>query len=261
MITARRVRGSERARLGRALSRLGAGLLVAWAAIPAALADCPADRIDERATVARVHDGDTVRLEDGRSVRLIGIDAPELAREGGPSQHQPHAEAARDALRALLAPGAAVDLRFDVERRDRYRRVLAHLYLPGGESVQARLLEAGDARAMQVPPNVWNVDCYRSAEARARAGGAGLWSLAVYRPVEADRLDPQAEGFRIVRGRVQRLGESRGSIWLNLEGGVALRILRQDLPWFDDFPLEDLEGRLVEARGWLSPRRDARRDR
>jgi endonuclease YncB( thermonuclease family) len=66
-----------------------------------ARADCAADRIDELARVARVHDGDTVVLHDGRKLRLIGINTPELPREDSPGQ--PFAQEARAALATLLA--------------------------------------------------------------------------------------------------------------------------------------------------------------
>lgn len=263
-----RMAGHERAGRWRALFRSWGGAriipaLALWLlAGPLFAADCAPDRIDERAEVAHVHDGDTLRLADGRSVRLIGINAPELPRRGEPGTPEPHAEAARDALRGLLAAGDEVALRYDEERIDRYGRWLAHLYLPRllpqGGSIQARLLEDGHALAIAVPPNLWNLACYRAAEGRARAAAAGIWSLPGYRPADASRLGPGADGFRIVRGRVRAVGDSRGSRWLDLEGGVSLRILKEDLAYFRDFPFEGLAGREVLARGWLSPRQDGR---
>ncbi len=258
-----RAKGCERARHRRALFRswAAAAILASLCAAPLR-ADCVPDRIDERAVVAYVHDGDTLRLKDGRSVRLIGINAPELPRKGETGAAEPHALAARDALRALLKEGGEVALRLDAEHRDRYGRLLAHLYLPAhlpqGGSVQSRLIEGGHVFTVPVPPNLWSFSCYQAAEVRARASGAGIWGLADYRPVDARRLGPDAEGFRIVRGQVSSVSRSSGSWWVNLEGGMALRVLAEDLKYFEGFAFNDMKGREIVARGWLSPRREGR---
>lgn len=241
--------GADRGRArGRALC-VWAVAAVLWAGGTAARADCPADRIDEYVRVRHVHDGDTVELSDGRRLRFIGINTPELARDGRPAE--PLAKAARDALRGLLKTGGRLGLRYDRERRDRYGRLLAHVYLDPAHSVTARLLADGYGAVVAVPPNLWNLACYRREEAAARRAGRGLWGLAYYRPLSARRLPRHAQGFRLVTGRVSRVGESRHSLWLNLEGGMALRIARKDLIYFRGFDAARWQGRRVEARGWL----------
>jgi micrococcal nuclease len=219
-----------------------------------AAADCATDRIDERARVVRVHDGDTVVLHDGRKVRLIGINTPELPREDSPGQ--PFAQEARAALVALLESGDEIGLRFDEEHLDRYGRLLAHLFLTGGENVQARLLRQGYAAAIAVPPNLWSQGCYRRAEERASRAGLGLWRLSYYQPLAVTRITPDSEeeGFRFVRGKVVRSGAGASAVWLNLEGGLALRIARPDLRYFPAFRPRDLVGKVVVARGWIHTR-------
>ncbi len=98
--------------------------------------DCGADRIDRWARVVHVFDGDTVELRDGQRVRLVGIDTPEMGRDGAPAEA--YAAQARRALEKLLAQRRRVGLRFDRERRDRYQRVLAHLFLSDGTNLQQR---------------------------------------------------------------------------------------------------------------------------
>lgn len=227
-------------------------------ATPAGQADCAADAVDETVAVAQVVDGDTLRLRNGRLVRLIGINTPEIGRKNRPSE--PLAKEARKALQSLLGKNATVGLRFDRERQDRYERLLAHVYLPNGKSVEAALLMEGLAAHIVVPPNVMQVDCYRAAEDKARKAGKGVWQT-VYRPVPVKELSRDARGFRIIRGRVLRVGESRRSLWLNFqprsgEGpreGVAVRIARTDLEWFGDRQLHSLRGKNIIVRGWLSP--------
>lgn len=65
-----------------------------------ALAFCPLPQQAQQVVVRQVVDGDTLRLVDGRSVRLIGINAPEIGRKGRTSE--PYAEAARRRLQALV---------------------------------------------------------------------------------------------------------------------------------------------------------------
>ena len=57
-----------------------------------------------------------------------------------------------------------------------------------------------------------------------------------------------------LRGKVLRAGNSANSVWLNLEGGLALRIARSDLHYFPAFNPHELVGKTVVARGWLRTR-------
>jgi len=224
-------------------------------ATAAAAPDCAAERIDERAVVAQVVDGDTLRLRDGRSVRLIGINTPEIGRKGKPSE--PEAERARDTLRRLLGKNATVGLRVGQESHDRYGRLLAHVYLPDGENVEAHLLKAGLAAHIVVPPNVGHLECYRAAERAARRAAKGVWKN-IYRPIPVDQLSRDARGFQIVTGRVVRVGKSKRSVWLNFqrlpgEGrreGVAVRIARTDLERFSDEKPSSWQGKTITVRGW-----------
>lgn len=211
-------------------------------------------RIDAHARVAHVIDGDTVVLADGRHVRLIGIDTPELGHDGNRSQ--PFAEAARRALTRLLAGGNDnVALRYGRTRHDHYGRTLAHLFLADGASISAALLRQGYATALVVPPNLWNAACYGRAESSARDRHAGIWALARYQPVAARTLSGGAQGFHIVRGRVVHVGRSRNAQWIDLEGGVALRIDRKDLRYFQGVDFKSLRGTEVIVRGWVHSRR------
>lgn len=212
--------------------------------------DCLPDRIDARARVVWVYDGDTVRLKNGEKVRLIGMNAPELGHDGQPSQ--PYARAAKRALEDLLASrDQRVVLRYGAERRDHYGRRLAHVFLADRTSLSAQLLRQGLALRITVPPNEWNLDCYAQAEAEAREHRKGLWSLPAYRVTPATELGGRAQGFRIVSGTVQGVGQGPRSLWLNLDGGLALRIDRADLGELPVSELLALKGERVIARGWL----------
>ncbi len=101
-----------------------------------------------------------------------------------------------------------------------------------------------------VPPNTLKYRCYRSVEDRAREAEIGVWKLNRYKPAPAGTLRT-AQGYRLVTGVVERVGESRSSIWLNLRGGIAVRIPRADLKSFSGYDPRQLAGREILARGWL----------
>lgn len=214
--------------------------------------NCPADRIDEQVRVVGVADGDTLRLSDERRVRIIGINTPERAHKGHPAE--PLAEQAYVELQRLMRTGDGhVNLRLGDEAHDRYGRVLAHVFLTDGQSVEARMLEQGLASRVAIPPNVWGQDCFAQAEQTAREAGRGIWALPAYRtPVDARKLPANATGYMLLQGRVERVGGSRHAQWINLEGGVALKIDHDLLPYFRDFNTKALEGKRIEARGWLT---------
>ncbi len=216
---------------------------------PLAADECRSDRIDETVHVSRVFDGDTVRLQDGRHLRLIGINTPELARDERPAQ--PLAEAARQRLRALLANNSPLQLRYGTERHDRYGRLLAHAFLADGRNLTALLLREGRGSQIAIPPNLWGLDCYRHAERVARAAGRGIWSHPWHQPRHADSLATSTRGFHLVTGRVSRIGESQRALWLNLGDGFAVRIPREDLVYFKKIPPPSLLNRKIEVRGWI----------
>ncbi|SMP42037.1 thermonuclease family protein [Desulfonatronum lacustre] len=87
-----------------------------------------------------VPDGDTIHLQDGNRVRLLGIDAPEMGRDGGPDQY--YARESRDYLRRLI-DGRSVRLETDGQEPDRYGRLLAYVFLPDGRMANEVLVEEG----------------------------------------------------------------------------------------------------------------------
>lgn len=105
----------------------------------------PLPAFAERVHVAQVVDGDTLRLTDGRSLRLAGIDSPELGH--GKEPDQLHAQQSRDMLHALVA-NKALELRpVTTQGKDRHKRVLAEVLLPDGASLNEALLAQGAAYA------------------------------------------------------------------------------------------------------------------
>lgn len=199
--------------------------------------------------VRKVVDGDTLRLVDGRSVRLIGLNAPELARKGRPAE--PYAHEAHERLEQLVrGSGGRVALRVGREPRDRYGRTLAHLYDRHGRNLEARLLAEGLGFHIAFTPNDALVSCHAAAERAARRAGRGLWR----RPPQRSAWQVGRSGFALVQGRVIRVERNQGGAWLQLDGPLVLRIERRRLRSFDARALDRLIGRRVEARGWVIDR-------
>ena len=128
----------------------------------------------EPARVATVIDGDTLVLEDGRTVRLLGIDTPETVHPDmdGP---QPYGLAASERLR-MLVEGRHVRLERDVSDVDHFGRTLRHVW-QGRTLVAERLLREGLGHAQAIPPDTRHAARLRDAERAAREAGRGLWSV------------------------------------------------------------------------------------
>jgi hypothetical protein len=102
---------------------------------------------------------------------------------------------------------------------------------------------------MIYPPNLENLRCYRQAQSAARHRRTGLWGLP---PLRSTALKGRQRGFVRVRGRVERVHDTRKSRWIDLAGGLSLRIARSDLPYFRTLDTAHLRGHTLEARGWLT---------
>lgn len=127
----------------------------------------------QESAVERVVDGDTVVLFSGERVRYIGVNTPELHHPQKPVEW--YAREAKEFNRRLVE-GKKVRLEFDVERRDRYRRLLAYVFLEDGTFVNAELVRQGYAQVMTYPPNVKHADLFLQLEREARAAERGLWN-------------------------------------------------------------------------------------
>lgn len=214
-----------------------------------AQAFCPAPGSLAPVAVQRVVDGDTLRLSDGRNVRMIGLNTPELGKNG--RSDEPFAVVARKRLEALVAASnGQVGLLPGKEGKDRYGRTLAHVYAADGANLEAKMLAEGLGFLVAVPPNVDLVGCQQAAERSARQAGLGVWRQS---PVlKADQIS--TAGFALLSGRVSRVQRNRGGVWIELQDSVVLRVAPNVLGRFDAAALEKLDGRQIEARGWVLDR-------
>jgi len=245
------------------LVRLAA--LAALSSVSVAALACEQLRMEPGGIVTAVTDGDTVILDDGRVVRMIGIQAPKLPLDRPDFQPWPLAPEARAALVAL-ALDKPVRLGFGGESVDRYGRVLAHVFVDGPEGAvwaQQAMIELGLARVYSFPDNRACLDLLFAAEGRARLGRLGIWADPYYSTRAADQpgdLLARAGQYELVEGRVLLADKNGGRVYLNFgrfwkEDFTAV-IEAPALRLFAKAGIDPLllENALVRIRGWVDDR-------
>jgi len=156
-------------------------LVIILLATPAAARD--------QVTVTRVVDGDTLTIyynNKKENVRLVGIDTPE-SRDNSKARRDAdrtgrdlqvitsQGKRAAAFVKSLVGKGSVLEIEFDVERRDRYGRLLAYLYLSDGRMLNEEIVRAGYASVMTIPPNGKYKDRFLKAYREARESRVGLW--------------------------------------------------------------------------------------
>lgn len=143
-----------------------------------ACAPPPAGPAPPAGTVVHVIDGDTLVIKSGPSevtVRLLGIDTPEIAHHGNPDECGGPEAAIR--LKEMLPPGTSVKMARDSEAQDAYGRLLAYVIRAGdGVVVNVQLAVEGHAQPLMIAPNRALADDIAAAASNARRAGLGLWA-------------------------------------------------------------------------------------
>lgn len=218
-----------------------------------AIADnsCSTKSYDETATVDSVHDGDTLRLKDGRKIRLVSINTPELARDNKPAE--PYALAAKNALKKHIRKNSSIRLIYGKDSTDRYGRTLAHVFTDDGNNVQAYLLRQGLASVIIHPPNTRFISCYQQMEKEARCNNQGIWKNAGI--IDASNLKKTHTGFHLIQGKIRSIKRNKKGIWLNIDDRLTAGIRPQDAREFSTDFINSLTNQSVIVRGWLNKSR------
>ena len=201
----------------------------------------------DSAGVVSVRDARTALLNDGRELRLAGI---EVAGQGP------------DALRALVdgqtlrlhrAPGA-----------DRYGRLVAYATLPGAvQTVQETLVAQGQALVSARIGDKACAEALFAAERGARAARRGVWADPNSAPLSSENLpglEAAAGHFSLIEGRILSVRESGAVIYMNFgrrwTRDFTVTVLKRQQRLFTDagVDLKQLEGRRIRVRGWIERR-------
>jgi endonuclease YncB( thermonuclease family) len=225
-------------------------MLAATAAGPAIAAGCSFEPQGE-GRVAAVIDARTFRLQDGREVRLAGIE-PVMGDKAN-----------RTSALAAIVVGHEVTLSGEDDTPDRYGRQSAFVFLDGSETlVQGLLLAQGEAL---VSPSVTNKDCasiLNATEAAARQARKGTWAdpAAIKNAESPGDILAGIGRFTLVEGRVLSVRQAGATTYLNFGRNwtrdFAVTISRRMLPAFEaaGMALKSLENRRIRVRGWIEAR-------
>jgi endonuclease YncB( thermonuclease family) len=232
-------------------------LILVAAAGPVHAAGCNFEPQGE-GRVAAVIDARSFRLDDGREVRLAGIEP--VAAEAG---------ANRTAALAAIIVGREVTLRGQDDTPDRYGRQPAFAFLDGTDaSVQSQLLEQGDAL---VSSTVTDKECALSltaAEASARRARRGTWAnpAAIKATESPGDILAMIGQFILVEGKVLSVRQAGATTYLNFGRNwtrdFAVTISRRMISAFGaaGIDLKSLENRRIRVRGWVEARGGPRID-
>jgi len=244
----RPVRGMARGLLAAALATCG--LMLGSGAGPAIAAGCSFEPQGE-GRVAAVIDARTFRLQDGREVRLAGIEP--VAREAPD----------RTSALAAIVMGREVRLSGEDDTPDRYGRQSAFVFLDGSEAlVQGLLLAQGEALAS---PGITDKGCasvLNALEAAARQAKKGTWAdpSAIKNAESSGDILAGIGRFTVVEGRVLSVRQAGATTYLNFGRNwtrdFAVTISRRMLPSFEaaGMALKSLENRRIRVRGWVEAR-------
>lgn len=214
--------------------------------LPETAAICSPFAETEDVAVSRVHDGDTLTLSDGRKVRLIGVNATEVAKRGG--SNQPFALKAKRAVESFIAQSKRVQLLTDTENKDHYGRWLGHVYNGTGENLEQSLLQQGLAYHVAIPPNLTLAKCLDQAEQQAQDNQLGVWSVQGIPAVKA-KLVKQG-GFQRVQGKVTSVRTAKH--WhLKLDNNFTVMLYSEHQHRFSKSWFKQLQGTTIEVQGWV----------
>jgi endonuclease YncB( thermonuclease family) len=198
--------------------------------------------------VSAIIDARTFRTDDGREVRLAGVET--VTADGSA------------ALGALVA-GRSVILHGETDAPDRYGRQPAFVFVEqAATSVQSQLLAQGDAL---VSGNVADKACaaeLAAAEAMARRARRGIWadSAAIKNAESTGELLARIGQFTVVEGKVLSVRQAGATTYINFgrrwTRDFAVTISRRVMPAFEaaGLSLKSLENKRIRVRGWIEAR-------
>ena len=201
------------------------------------------------ARAAAVSDGRTLKLDDGRELRLAAIET---------------GDESRPALQAL-AYGQPLRLARLGAGHDRYGRLFGFAFAgTPQQSLQAALLARGLARVSARVGDKACADALLTIERGARADRRGLWADPNFAPLQAEdltRIQAERGHFALVEGRVLSVHESGATIYVNFGRHwtrdftvIILKRLRRAFAGAGIEP-KRLEGRRIRVRGFIEQRR------
>lgn len=201
-----------------------------------------------RVTLKRVIDGDTIELQSGQVIRLVGINTPEVQsryRDG-----EAGGERAKKWLQKTLNQHTLL-IEYDQQQQDKYDRFLAHCFLLDGRYLNAMLIEEGLASLTLIPPNLRYSDQLIAAQNQAEQAQKGIWSLPDYRVKRLSELKAgkNYRGWQRIKLKLKSIKQGKKTLFLEADNHFRLAIKNKDSAYFAD--LKSYLHQTVEVRGWI----------
>ncbi|NPA71419.1 MAG: thermonuclease family protein [Gammaproteobacteria bacterium] len=216
---------------------------------------CNQQNIDLWAHATYAKNGNTLIIQ-GKTVRLIGVHAPLTDRKqkfNNPGE--PLSKEAQTFLNKLLANNdLEVGVEYDTTKVDKFGRQLVHLFLRDGTNIQEAIIKAGFGLNYPAGDNNKYAQCYFAAEKVAREGQFQLWDYLEKHPdshfplAQSSQLTSQDTGFRIIRGKVEKVMKSSSNYIINMDT-TGIRIPKRHWHRFNYRELKALKGKTIEVRG------------
>ncbi len=206
--------------------------------------------------VTTIVDGDTLFIDDGTEIRLVGIQAPKLPLGRKSFKPWPLADRVKEVL-GELSRDRMVTLSYGGARRDRHGRALAHLHSQDGAWLQGELLRRGLARVYSFRDNRACVAEMLALEREARRARRGLWRLGYYAVRSLEDANRHVGSFQLIEGQVLEVATVRRRAYLNFgedwRTDFTVAIAPRDRRRFLDEGVDPMgfQGRRVRVRGWL----------
>ena len=157
----------------------------------------------ENIKVTRVIDGDTIEIEGGSRVRLVGIDTPETVDPRAPVAC--FGKEASEETKRLLA-GKSVTLEKDISETDKYGRLLRYVFIDN-LFVNDYLVRQGFAQASTYPPDVKYQNQFLEAQQEAQANNRGLWSACQNPQASSNPTSTDQQTGCDIKGNISSSGE------------------------------------------------------
>ncbi|MDP2922069.1 MAG: thermonuclease family protein [Candidatus Omnitrophota bacterium] len=207
-------------------------------------------------TVRHVIDGDTIELSDGEKVRYIGIDTPEVRERtdsGWVYKPRPFGEEAKEFNRKLVE-GKRVRLELDVQKKDKYKRILAYVYT-GEMFVNIEMVRQGFAMIYTYPPNLKYLELFLEAQKEARDNKRGLWAGLEENKISTSDAKNNIDRVRMIEAIVTDTYLTEKMLILKFKNNFTVVIYKNNIPLRSKdiirSPNKHFKGKMVRVYGLI----------
>ncbi len=143
-----------------------------------------------------------------------------------------------------------------MEKKDKYGRLLAHIFTEDNAHINLELVKKGLASVNIYPPSLKYTKELLEAEQLAEQHNLGIWGVDEYKPVQFSEINKaNAKGWHRVLGKVKKIRHARKNSYIDFSKNFSLKIKNKSLSLFPK--LEDYLGKEIEVRGWIGKRKNS----